>query len=124
MSLHFLWTRWDEDRQAGLADFLCENYCQALHIFPTMQLLVIKFQQQQNLTDEDFSRYICEEEEYFSCLVTEPEEDVLTFNYLEMLQSLAAAKSRLAELGFDGFINTTPETWYSGSNNMCQWALQ
>ncbi|EJU03409.1 hypothetical protein DACRYDRAFT_50554, partial [Dacryopinax primogenitus] len=92
MILLLFWSWWDEDCQVALADFIYDNYRQALHILAMVQPSVINFQHLHQLSDEDFARFLQEEQDYFNGLIAEPEEDVVAFRYLETLQSLASAR--------------------------------
>ncbi|KZO99457.1 hypothetical protein CALVIDRAFT_477266, partial [Calocera viscosa TUFC12733] len=93
MTLDFFWTRWDEDRRAGLADWLYDKYRQALDIVRTTAPEVERIQSDHAISDEDFLQFLDEEQKYLHRLQHEPEAEVLAYKYLETLKSLHAEEA-------------------------------
>ncbi|KZT58563.1 hypothetical protein CALCODRAFT_427763, partial [Calocera cornea HHB12733] len=91
-TLHAFWARWDEDRHAGLGDWLASNYKQALAILDEEGLALARLQRELDLADQCFPRFLDEERAYFERVRDEPEQDTLAFKYLDTLKCLAESR--------------------------------
>ncbi|KIJ30273.1 hypothetical protein M422DRAFT_81424, partial [Sphaerobolus stellatus SS14] len=86
--------RWNMDKYTELSRFLYNNYKQALEILATEEILHETMRNLKIPSVNTFHEWREEEKKYLLSLKTEPEEDVLKFEYLKTLQQLRSAYER------------------------------
>ncbi|ESK87110.1 hypothetical protein Moror_11903, partial [Moniliophthora roreri MCA 2997] len=82
----------DHDKHVGSANFIYQNYCQALECLakdvPLFEVACKKL----NITVEDCEIFLVQEREHFSKVFEEPPEEIQSQDYAELLQKLWKAK--------------------------------
>ena len=107
--------QWDQDKYENLGTFILNNYRQACTTLdqdvPALADAMLKL----NITDAALDKWEEEETEFFMHLGKEPETNSLQIDYVELLQTLQAAKvertnANSAYLGRMEIIVETPES--------------
>ncbi|KIO28405.1 hypothetical protein M407DRAFT_47183, partial [Tulasnella calospora MUT 4182] len=86
-------SQWSEDKFLSSAQFIRNNYIQALSILRDNALILNKELSSKKLTEDAVHSWLDEESQYLSGLIREPEHETMTVAYIEALQALAAAEA-------------------------------
>ncbi|ESK82955.1 hypothetical protein Moror_11811 [Moniliophthora roreri MCA 2997] len=87
----------DHDKHFASANFIYQNYCQALKRLETDVPVFERACQKLNLTPEACETFLEEEREHFNKVFEEPPNEAQTRDYAELLQKLWNAKSQSEE---------------------------
>ncbi|KAG1810323.1 uncharacterized protein HD556DRAFT_1209619, partial [Suillus plorans] len=90
--LDLFFAQWDEEKYMNLGTMLLNNYCQALHIISTDTLALREAMASLNIQQGNIEQWHSEEIQYFRTIGQEPEWDVHTVVYVELLQQLQEAE--------------------------------
>lgn len=93
--IHMFLCQWYEEKLISSAQFIRNNYIQALSILRNNALILQKELSSKNLTEDAIRSWLDEELGYLSGLIHEPEHEMLTVGYVEALQALASAEAEL-----------------------------
>lgn len=95
--------QWDEDKFLLSAQFIHNNYVQALSVLRDNALILEKEISSKGWTEGMVHSWLNEETDYLSGLIREPEREMMSVAYVEALQALAAVEGELeAERGRGG----------------------
>ncbi|KAG1900180.1 uncharacterized protein F5891DRAFT_1128625 [Suillus fuscotomentosus] len=84
---------WDQDKYASLSNFLWNHYREALKAVHNLTTELTAIKHELRLTDDDFVRFLDEEQKYLDDLKQPPAEDRIRIRYVETLDELAERRS-------------------------------
>ncbi|KAF8515032.1 hypothetical protein BU17DRAFT_93915 [Hysterangium stoloniferum] len=84
--------QWDLDKYENLATFLLNNYQQALKIISEMTMRQKMLTPEQVIPDTQFMKWLDEERAYLKSKASEPEKDILSIEYVTLLQAYDSAR--------------------------------
>ncbi|KIO22578.1 hypothetical protein M407DRAFT_39675, partial [Tulasnella calospora MUT 4182] len=87
--------QWDEDKFLLSAQFIRNNYVQALSVLRDNALILEKEISSKNWTEAVVRSWLDEETEYLSGLIREPDHEMMSVAYVEALQALTVVEGEL-----------------------------